>query len=664
MGKKRKAGRGLGQKAEDRGDEFEKSKFAADEQFLDSEDEFQAGRDRVLLDERPEAKRRRKLEEQEEFFQESDEEVLGYDAESAEDDDIYDMDDEEDDMGESDTEQKDAKKSKRLRRNGLSPVLSDEEVEVEEDEEEGGWGSSKKDYYNADVLETEADALDEEKEAKKIQQKRLQSMTAADFGFDEAGWLEGGEDQQEDSAAGKGIVTEVLPQLEITDDMGEAEKRKLMKSRYPEFEYLRKDFMGLQTLHEELRVEASVAELAEAGSDSDDEPTAPVAVIKFQALSAYLGSICMYFSLLASPARDKKKGALALPAAELREHPIMNALVRCRKLWEQVKDLETPQTYETSEDESMGAEDLAEMEPEPVREKKPSSKRPKKPKKTKAQRDAAAAQAEAEARRAEIMRQTEEGLADLDGLVSSKPTKTTKSKSKPATSHKDHEDSDFGDEDALTAHEAAQKAEKKKSLRFYTSQIAQKANKRGAAGRDAGGDADLPYRERLKDRQARLNAQAEKRGKRDSDKPDFLGEESDEDDRRVAGEVRGDNQGTDDDDYYDMVAARNKQRKSEKKQLAEAHAEAARQGGRVEVQEEIGPDGKRAITYAIEKNKGLTPKRSKDVRNPRVKKRKKFEEKKKKLGSMRPIYKGGEGRGGYAGELTGIKKNLVKSVKL
>ena len=80
--------------------------------------------------------------------------------------------------------------------------------------------------------------------------------------------------------------------------------------------------------------------------------------------------------------------------------------------------------------------------------------------------------------------------------------------------------------------------------------------------------------------------------------------------------------------------------------------------------EEEGVDGKRAISYAIEKNKGLAPKRKKDVRNPRVKKRKKFEEKKKKLGSIRAVYKGGEGRGGYAGELTGIKKNLVKSIKL
>ena len=55
----------------------------------------------------------------------------------------------------------------------------------------------------------------------------------------------------------------------------------------------------------------------------------------------------------------------------------------------------------------------------------------------------------------------------------------------------------------------------------------QKANKRAGAGRDAGGDMDIPYRERLKDRQARLNAAAEKRGKKDSKHGASLEDDSD-----------------------------------------------------------------------------------------------------------------------------------------
>jgi U3 small nucleolar RNA-associated protein 3 len=213
--------------------------------------------------------------------------------------------------------------------------------------------------------------------------------------------------------------------------------------------------------------------------------------------------------------------------------------------------------------------------------------------------------------------------------------------------------SDFGDEEPLTEDQAAEKARKKKSLRFYTSQIAQKANKRGAASRDAGGDDDVPRKERMRDRQERLMKEAEKRGQQKATELEELGGDDD-----VSVDMGGD------DEYYQAMVAQNISKTAAKQARAEAYAEAAKLGGRVYEEEQVGTDGKRAITYAIEKNKGLMPKRKKDVRNPRVKKRKKYEEKKKKLGSMKQVYKGGEGRGGYAGELTGIKTNIVKSVKL
>lgn len=63
MAKKRKAGgTALAHRSKNPIDD-ENSRFAADARFENSEDEFEAGRDRVLLEERPEVKRRRKLEE-------------------------------------------------------------------------------------------------------------------------------------------------------------------------------------------------------------------------------------------------------------------------------------------------------------------------------------------------------------------------------------------------------------------------------------------------------------------------------------------------------------------------------------------------------------------------------------------------------------------------
>jgi U3 small nucleolar RNA-associated protein 3 len=57
--RKRKAGRPAQNKSAP-----EATKFDIEERFDESEDEFQAGRDHVLLEEGPEAKRRRRVAEQ------------------------------------------------------------------------------------------------------------------------------------------------------------------------------------------------------------------------------------------------------------------------------------------------------------------------------------------------------------------------------------------------------------------------------------------------------------------------------------------------------------------------------------------------------------------------------------------------------------------------
>ncbi|KAJ9668623.1 something about silencing protein 10 [Coniosporium apollinis] len=639
-----------------------KSKLRVDtyEDVADSEDEFHINRDKILLDEGPQAKRMRKWKEQDEFLQPSDEEVLAYDSPSeAEDLDLDDGDDV------SDGVEPDSKAAPRRRRG------SDASESEDDDEDVGGWGPSKKDYYNVDKIETEQDALDEEAEARRLQQKQLQAMTEADYGFDEADWMGAGHDGEAEEAREEGdVVTEVLPQLQIAEDMGPAERLKLLKTRYPEFEPLAKEFLDLQSLHEELALAAAASKNLERSRNAAKAGSmrTPVAVIKYRALAAYLAAISMYFALLTSASNEDDSLRAALAPAQLRDHPVMNSLVECRTLWTKIKDLRITETLSNS----VNGNELSSIEEEPATavEVRPDEaivngegKATRKPKKTKAERAAEAAHAEAEARRAEKMRRTEEELAALSSLTDKTAARKAK-KSKPIKYDVlNGDDSDFGDETELTAHEAAEKARRKKSLRFYTSQIAQKVNKRGAAGRDAGGDTDIPYRERLRDRQARLNAEAEKRGRKLPAQGEELGGESDEEDRQQARQIRGE-EGTNDEDYYDMVAARTSKRKADKQAFAEAQAQAEREGGRVIEQEVIGQDGKRAITYAIQKNKGLTPKRKKDVRNPRVKKRKAFEDKKKKLGSIRQLYKGGEGRGGYKGELTGIKKGLVKSVKL
>lgn len=461
-------------------------------------------------------------------------------------------------------------------------------------------------------------------------------MSEADFGFDEDEWKQAAKDDEEEET-----VTEVLKDIEITEDMSPEERLRLLQTRYPEFEFLANEFVQLHPALEDFN-----DEIAATGSKNT------VAVLKSRALGAYLGALTMYFAILSSPAQNG--GSLPIDPLELRDHAVMESLLECRQMWSKAQKIEFHDLPFEGVDEE--EEDIAtpESESESDQEiRRPSNKAAK----------AAKAKADAKAARLAKIAATEEDLADLDDLIPTSKSRKAKAAKKLAVA--DDSDSDFGEETELSSRAAAEKAAKKKSLRFYTSQIAQKANKRSEAGRDAGGDADLPYRERLRDRQARLNAEAEKRGKKldEYGRGTALGDDSDgevgEEDRKQAKEVR-----EEEDEYYDMVAQTSKSKKAQRAAAAEEAKKAEEDAklDRIEGEEDV--DGKRAIGYTIQKNKGLAPKRKKEVRNPRVKKRMKYEEKKKKLSSMRAIYKGGEERGGYSGEKTGIKPGLVKSIKL
>ncbi|KAI4646149.1 uncharacterized protein J4E79_010658 [Alternaria viburni] len=648
MAKKRKAGSGGSRAPKALKEEDSRMAVNSYEDVADSEDEFHINRDKVLLDEGPAAKRLRKYQEEDKFLEASDEEIL--DA-GSDDDDEDDFDDQDtgDESGDDVTGQR-------------KPV-------DEEDEDVGGWGTSKKDYYNADAIETEQDALDEEAEARRIQKKQLQSMTEADFGFDEDEWMA---HEGEKDAEGGAVVTEVLPQLQITDNMTEEERMKIMRTRYPEFEHISKEYLRLQPLHEELAAAAKAAEkvlkaqMAKSGKPDRIPPT-PKAVTKYRACAAYLAAMAMYFAVLGSTATDDGSPVIAMDPAELHEHPVMETLLKCQKVWTRIENLPIADPMvETGDDDDSAMEDVSAEE----LENDLTVKKPTKQKKTRAERAAELAQTEAAARRAAKLAKTEQDLASLDTLADKAALKKASRKKKtaePKLNLLNADDSDFGEETELTAHEAAEKAKKKKSLRFYTSQIAQKANKRDAAGKDMGGDADIPHRERLKDRQARLQAEAEKRGQHKDAGPGVaLGEDDGASSADEAPATKRDDF-EDEDGYYDMIAARSEDKKQTKLERAEAYALAKKQGAQVIEEEVVGDDGRRMISYQIQKNKGLTPHRKKSVRNPRVKKKEKYKEKQKKLKSMKQVFDKGaaaKGSANYGGELTGIKSGLVRSRKL
>ncbi|XP_071945801.1 something about silencing protein 10-like isoform X1 [Antedon mediterranea] len=82
----------------------------------------------------------------------------------------------------------------------------------------------------------------------------------------------------------------------------------------------------------------------------------------------------------------------------------------------------------------------------------------------------------------------------------------------------------------------------------------------------------------------------------------------------------------------------------------------------VDDEDDGNEDGKRAITYQMSKNKGLTVKKKKEQRNPRVKHRMKFRRAKiRRKGQVRePTTE----KKRYSGEASGIRSAVIKSVKI
>ena len=238
------------------------------------------------------------------------------------------------------------------------------------------------------------------------------------------------------------------------------------------------------------------------------------------------------------------------------------------------------------------------------------------------------------------------------------PTKK-KSSSKPSA-----DDDVYGEADFLQTADAADKSARKKTLQFHTSRIESASARRQSARNQAmGGDDDIPYRERQKQIALRAEQEAKRRlaqqGGEDLDDadPEPPSKKRSRDGNSDSGS--GSEGGDSADEYYELVKKKSKDKKQKKK---EEH-DAARAEERVV--EEDDASGPRSLTRAILKNKGLTPHRSKAVRNPRVKKRQKYDQAKKKLSSQKAIYKGGvsETKGAYGGEKSGISK-VIKSVRL
>ncbi|XP_043108608.1 something about silencing protein 10 [Puntigrus tetrazona] len=104
--------------------------------------------------------------------------------------------------------------------------------------------------------------------------------------------------------------------------------------------------------------------------------------------------------------------------------------------------------------------------------------------------------------------------------------------------------------------------------------------------------------------------------------------------------------------FYNAMAQRQKLKRKNEMQAEDRLVE----------EEKLAGDAKRGITYQMSKNRGLTPKRKKIDRNPRVKHREKFRRAQvRRKGQVREVRRE-ETR--YSGEWSGIRAGVKKSIKL
>ncbi|CAI8496308.1 unnamed protein product [Hanseniaspora opuntiae] len=504
-------------------------------------------------------------------------------------------------------------------------LRSVEDVGDMDEDDENNWGSSKSNYYGADdVSDNEDDAKAMEEEAKKQQISHMESLNMMDF-MD----LDDETEQKEWSNAAKeydnkafemdsGIVQIEKQSTDSIASFSEKEKLDFLKSRFPEFTPLYKEY---KSINEKLENVKSI--LLETDADSNQE-LFTVMNMKKSAYLSNLASMNLYFFVLLKNLQDPDNEDFK----NMKYHPVMEKILLTKEIVRQADSL--PETYEsTTVDDVDDEEEIIELD-----------------------EDILADVVEEDEQSMDESGSEEENSASEEESEIELESRVIASKGKK----------DQGDfiEDEINDVDLAEKNQKKKSLRFYTAKIDK--SDRQASDKLVGGDDDIPYKERMFERKQRLLEEARQRGLQKQD--DFAKQmEEDEDvDMDKIDEINN-YDSKEIEDFYNAVSKSKSDKKQNRQESHKLAKQAATEGKLEELAETLDEDGKRAINYQILKNKGLTPHRHKDNRNSRVKKRKKYEKAQKKLRSMKQVYKGPH-NGRYEGEKSGIRKDISKSTKL
>ncbi|XP_065042786.1 protein THALLO-like isoform X1 [Musa acuminata AAA Group] len=536
--------------------------------------------------------------------------------------------------------------------------------EEEEEERKAIWGRRKSLYYNADNVDYELQSSDEdlpmeeEAEVLKIQREKAKTLSMEDFGLENNEQDESDSDRQNDMHQQDALVgkTAMGRRSAVDDD-----------NSYQNYEEIKKDFTDLSKEEQMDVVYSSAPELVGLLAELNDaldqvrevkpivhkvgETTERGRVgmhfleVKQVLLLTYCQSISFYLLL-------KSEGH------PVRDHPVIARLVEIKNLLEkQMKQIDV-NLHPQLEDMAINSlKNVLTRGNVPLEVKPVTTGQQPKPikdfEKSKSSQDADNASASQKKEDVQMGLQSLEMLKVRENLEAKLKKKGIYNLTKPKDVRKAVNGQletldDFDDE---IKHTAVKNLESLSESRKLSQLVGTKANK----SKIVSGDDDLPKRDDIGERRRRheLRVLARAGAVDDSDlmedEDGGLGSRSmDVKDQDI------DETGESEDEFYKEV---------KRQRVEKLRAKSEKYSGTLAVPSfvEAETDGKRQITYQMEKNRGLTRPRKKLLKNPRKKYRQKHQKQLiRRKGQVRDIRKP---TGPYGGEATGINTSVSRSIR-
>lgn len=633
---------------------------------LDEIDEFAAQRERVGLESESEI--------DSDDYENFDEEAIL----NVPDSDDYDLEDDEDEDQDFSEEEKPSKKDRlasikskndaksKKERARISQLAkdnfdSDEDIlydglhrEATDDEDNAAavWGKNRKNYYAENET---AEAVEEEaEEAKRLQKKKLAALSFDDFVGEDAELLHRSSKSASAASNKKKISFDDLQEFEPTEEELEESEEAIKEEEMADFLELLKDFKERLNL-----IRTQLVPLMQRAREGSLPSSSGLSFLqlKYHLMLGYCTSVVYYLML-------KGRGG------RIEGHPVIKRMIRFRLMLEKIRPLEAKMKYQIEsllqpqeDDETelraniddmvldSGASEDEEQDANGVY-RAPKLAPVYYPEDDKE----AAKQKRHEERRQKTLSKSRllaELRGELEDLPEEEPIDPVRMSSRLANDEKAKEREAYEEENFM---------------RFTVSKKEKRRLEQAAKPLDELEDLDDFFGE-LEEINEAASGRAKKGRKAESiaayldqinSGKDMEVEEDDDEPQKPSKYTGSDESDIED----DSPKQSRKEKKYQKRQEKLAMAREAR--GPVSYRSVTDMDGDskvRPASYNIIKNRGLTPSRSKEQRNPRVKQRTRYEKAIKKHASARGGRLSSDTSKPYAGESTGIRTNLTKSVR-